>query len=50
MTDIDTSQRQVKKADATPDPFSDIETERLTQEIANLYLLLAETVGAPFKN
>jgi hypothetical protein len=50
MVEADTSQWQAKEPDATPDPFSNIEADRLTQEIAELYVLLAETVGAPFKD
>jgi hypothetical protein len=41
--------RQAKEPVAPPDPFADIEAERLNQEIARQYVLLAEALGGPFR-
>jgi len=47
MAEASSDQRQREAPQFPDDPFSDIEAERLHQQIALLYVLLAETLGTP---
>lgn len=49
MTEEHAEQWEWNAVETALDPFSDIETEHLAQQIAHLYVLLAETL-APLRS